>query len=323
MKRIILAILTVLALGIYENANAQQLPRYTQYMFNKMVLNPGYTGSNEGLSLTALYRTQWVNIDGAPTSITLSGHSPLGDQKKIGLGGYLEYDQIGVHNQINAFAAYSYKFILGESRLSLGLQGGISYLASNYQNVEGNSYIIPGIDIPFQNNEQRLLPNFGLGLYYYQPNLFYVGAAIPYLLNNNLRDPLVDPARTPHQDRHYNFMAGLVFGNDVKISPSTLIKIVPSQAPIQFDMNLMASLKEKIWLGVSYRFAAGNESKPLESESINGIIAFQMKQLRIGYAYDYTISALDAFAMPLGSHEITLNYDMKGKGVRYYTPRHF
>lgn len=323
MRKIILALAILIGTAYTLDVKAQQDARYTQYMFNKMALNPGYTGSNEGLSIAALYRTQWVNIDGAPTSVTLSAHAPLGDAKKIGLGGFLEYDNIGVHQQVNAFAAYSYKFILGESRLSIGLQGGISYRASNFTNVDGNSMVVTSIDNPFLNDERRLLPNFGVGLYYYKPNSFYVGAAAPHLLNNNLRDDDPTISRTPHQERHYNFMGGMVFGRDFKIMPSALVKLVPSQAPVQFDANVLLSLKEIIWLGASYRFAVGNTDNALESESVNAIVAFQVKQLRIGYAYDYTLSDLGAFAMPLGSHEVSISYDMKGKGVRYYTPRHF
>ena len=41
---------------------AQQEPQYTQYMYNKLPINAGYTGSREVLSVRALYRNQWSGL---------------------------------------------------------------------------------------------------------------------------------------------------------------------------------------------------------------------------------------------------------------------
>ncbi len=330
MKKILLVALTLcLGIGVSSSVEAQQDARYTQYMFNKLVLNPGYTGSTEALSLTALYRTQWVNIEGGPTSVSLSAHSPLGTDKKIGLGGHLQLDQIGVHRKVDLFLSYAYKFILGESRLAIGVQGGVGYLTSDYTSVTGNNLVNTAIDPVFQENESILLPNFGVGLYYYRPNKFYLGASAPHLLKSEIRtfdvpDNTGTIIKVPHQERHYNIMGGLVFGKALKIKPSVLLKWVPNQAPIQLDANLMFLLRDALWFGLSYRNAIGNTDNTLQAESLDFIVAFQLKQgLKIGYAYDYTLSDLQQFAMPLGSHEIMLGFDMKGKGVRYHTPRYF
>jgi hypothetical protein len=50
-------------------SNAQQHPMYSQYMFNMMNINPAYAGSRGVVSATALYRNQWVNIEGAPQTL--------------------------------------------------------------------------------------------------------------------------------------------------------------------------------------------------------------------------------------------------------------
>ena len=91
MKKIYLATLLAL-LGLAE-ASAQQDPHYTQYMYNMNVINPAYAGSKENLSIGLLYRKQWVDIDGAPSTGTFSGHSPVG--KNVGLGLSAITDQIG------------------------------------------------------------------------------------------------------------------------------------------------------------------------------------------------------------------------------------
>ncbi len=322
MKQFILA--AVLLLSISFVAMAQRDARYTQYMFNQQMINPGYTGSADWLSFTGIGRLQWAGIEGAPKTAGLSVHTPLGRYKKFGIGGYVEHDRIGVHNQTNAFASYAYKFILGESRLAIGLQGGVAYLRSDFTQVKGNENIDITIDNAFADNQRNLLPNFGLGLYLYQPNKYYLGVSAPHLLNNNLRsdDGVTTIAR---QYRHYYAMGGVVIGNeDFRVRPSFLVKMVPTQAPIQLDANLMFLLKEVLWFGASYRTAFGNSDPFAQSESINGILAFQFPMgLKLGYAYDYTLSKLSNFTS--GSHEVMVGLDLKDpKGMgRFVTPRYF
>lgn len=320
MKRALL-VLALFAIGS-ASASAQQMARYSQYMFNQMVFNPAYTGTTEGLNLTAIGRMQWVNIKGAPNTVSLSGHSPIGVDKKIGVGAYLEYDEIGVHRQTSAMLGYSYKFLVGESRISLGINGGLSMLQSNYTQLTGNELINIGIDPIFANDETRLLPNFGLGIYWYRPNRFYLGVSAPQLLETKLRDGDAGVEKIAHQFRHYFLTAGMVVGSgNFKVRPSILVKAIPSNAPVQIDGSLMFLISDTFWIGGSYRSAVGGNAG-FASESIDLIAAFALKNgLKIGYAYDYTLSDLQSYTS--GSHEIMISYDLRGQGVRYHTPRYF
>ena len=56
---------------------AQQEPYNTMFAFNKLPVNPGYTGGKDVLSIRALYRHQWVNLPGNPQTINFNIHSPL------------------------------------------------------------------------------------------------------------------------------------------------------------------------------------------------------------------------------------------------------
>ncbi|MEZ4738824.1 MAG: type IX secretion system membrane protein PorP/SprF [Flavobacteriales bacterium] len=67
----------VLALSVSTAMLAQQDPQFTQYMFNMLSLNPAYAGSADRVELKALSRHQWVGFEGAPTTQTLTVHSPL------------------------------------------------------------------------------------------------------------------------------------------------------------------------------------------------------------------------------------------------------
>ncbi len=320
MKKIVLAFALFAFWGL--GAKAQQMARYSEYMFNQLVFNPGYTGSTEGLSITGIGRKQWVNIKGAPSSVALSAHSPLGEEKKIGVGGFFEYDEIGVHKKTDFFVTYSYKFLMGENRLSIGVDAGLSMLQSNFSQLTGNELIELGSDLIYAQDMRRMMPNFGLGLYFYRPNRYYIGASAPQLLESKLRDGIESIDKIAHIYRHYYFTAGGILGNkNFRVRPSVLVKAVPVGAPTQTDLSLMFLIQDAFWLGGSYRMAFGG-GQSFESESLDFIAAFQLKNgLRIGYAYDLTLTELSNYTS--GSHEIMIGYDLRSKGVRYHTPRYF
>jgi type IX secretion system PorP/SprF family membrane protein len=300
-----------------NDAFAQQDARYSMYMFNGMYLNPAYTGSTGSGSFAAFYRKQWVNIEGSPQTMSLSAHSPFGKRQQYGLGGYLEYDEIGVHQRITGYGAYAYRFKLPIGALALGVQGGVQYLRSNFTDITPEE-VITNPDPVFQENSSVLLPNFGLGIWFNTPS-FFAGLSAPHLINNKLNDGQPNVTTIGRQYRHYLFNTGVVLkaGNSVKFVPSILVKAIPQNAPVQFDANLSLFLMDMLWVGSSFRFE--NKFTP---ESVNAIVGFQFGNgLRLAYAYDYTLSSLNNFTS--GSHEVTLGYDMKKKVERLITPRYF
>ena len=55
-----------------NNVIAQQEPMFSQYMFNLSHINPAYAGNRATNNITALFRKQWLGIEGAPTTGSLS-----------------------------------------------------------------------------------------------------------------------------------------------------------------------------------------------------------------------------------------------------------
>ena len=109
-------------------AYAQQDPQYTQYMYNTLVVNPGYTGSTGNLEANLLHRTQWVGIDGAPQTQAFSIHAPVFNEK-IGLGLSAVNDKIGPANEVYVDANFSYSINVGlESKIAFGLKAGARVL---------------------------------------------------------------------------------------------------------------------------------------------------------------------------------------------------
>ena len=133
MKRLILLFLLIIAITF--SSMGQQRPIQSLYMFDPLLLNPAFAGTQVQLSTTTIYRNQWVNFPGAPKTFTLSTHTGF-KQNRVGLGLIAGKDQIGIHDESSLYFAYSYKLPLSRfdksASLSFGLQGGFNALRSDY-----------------------------------------------------------------------------------------------------------------------------------------------------------------------------------------------
>lgn len=304
----------VLACLFSTSLRAQQDAQYTQYMFNSLVINPAYAGTRDAISLTAIYRHQWAGFDGAPRSFSASIHSPVAD--KMGVGFFLETDKIGVHNRVSAYGSYAYRIPTSEkTQLSIGLDAGILYYTSNWADAPNPSN--PN-DPQLANNVSNVIPNFGLGAYWYGDR-YFVGFSVPHLLSNRLDDTDLLNYVSKY-DMHYFLTGGYVFdmGESVKCKPTVLLKSVPSKAPLEADFNLNFLFKDTFWAGIGYHTGSG----------IAAILQYEFaNNLRLGYAYDFNLNGLSNTNS--GSHEIMLGWDFarakkspKDKG-KVLSPRYF
>ncbi|WP_051633361.1 PorP/SprF family type IX secretion system membrane protein [Thermonema rossianum] len=303
--------LSALLLAGWGSLRAQQDAMFTQYMFNMLAINPAYAGSHDVVSFTGLFRKQWVGIEGAPTTATLSADFPLWNER-LGGGVNIVHDQIGVMQTTGLYASYAYRIKFSEkARLSMGLQAGMSYFVANYQDAQSTNYYDPAL----ASNVTRALPNVGAGLWYHTDK-FFAGFSVPHLLNNSLTENQslnaggADEAR---QYRHYFFTTGYVFDLSpvIKLKPWILAKSVEG-APLQFDLNANVWFHERVGVGVSYR----------SGDSVDGLFQFQLNnQWLLGYAYDYTLSNLGRYNT--GSHELMLRYQFSTKKDKIISPRFF
>ena len=167
----------VLALGACTAMLAQQDPQFTQYMFNMLSLNPAYAGSADRVELKGLTRHQWVGFEGAPTTQTLTVHSPLMFES-VGIGGTIMRDTHGPVTQYTFMADIAYRIFMGDAKLAFGLKGGLNYLQGEFANLNP----LDGGDQVFQQNvNTKLDPQFGFGVMYYSDR-YYIGLSTPKLL---------------------------------------------------------------------------------------------------------------------------------------------
>ena len=292
-----------------EYSNAQQLPQFTQYMYNTIAINPAYAGSRNALSVVGLNRNQWAGFDGGPQTQTLSVHSPLRNEK-VGLGFSLINDKSGYENFTYAFADFSYTIKASDAvNVSFGLKAGMTYykLAEElYNATEVNQ------DPYFNDKLNRWNSNFGAGILFHS-NKWYAGLSIPKMINHDLNN---DTEFAALERVHYYAIGGYVFdlNENLKLKPSFMVKYTKG-APISTDLTANFLFNEKFWLGGSYRFNG-------EQKAIGALVDFQVTdQFRVGYTYEIPTGEIRPYTS--GSHEILLMYEFKFMKRKQKSPRYF
>jgi type IX secretion system PorP/SprF family membrane protein len=280
------------------------------YMFNGLAINPAYAGSRERPTIVAVYRHQWTGFEGAPRTAVLSGHAPLLNDK-IAIGGTLCSDNISVFNNITLNFDYAYRLRFKNpkaGKLSIGMNVTLNNYRARWTDITPNDAVDPSF---LASDESILTPNFGAGVYYYTEK-FYAGVSIPRFINMSLKDDasLEGTDEIAREWKHYFYTIGAVFdiGKHVKFRPSVLLKHVKN-APFEADINVGFLFKEAFWIGGGYR----------TGDAAIFIAEYDFaKGIRIGYAYDYTVTELNDYTS--GSHEIMVGYEFQNKDT-YLTPR--
>ncbi len=307
MKRIVQNLTLLSLLMISVTLCAQQDPHYTQYMFNTMSVNPAYVGSKGHGVINLLGRAQWVGVDGAPQTQSLSYDTPIG-YSGVGLGINLVNDVIGPSRETSIDANVSYTVrTTDEANLAFGMK-----LGGRLFNIDWTKGIYRDKDdLQLAAPINRFLPTIGAGVYYYTNN-WYVGLAVPNILRTEHYDDVSGGGSVAVERMHYFFIAGYVFNlsDSVKFKPALLTKAV-SGAPLSLDVSANFLFNEKFRLGVAWRW----------DDSISGMLGFQVsRSLQIGYAYDLTTSNYSNYNS--GTHEILLRYELfKPQTVK--SPRFF
>jgi type IX secretion system PorP/SprF family membrane protein len=303
----------VLLLLFAWNAEAQQDPHYTQYMYNMNVVNPAYAGSKESISGALLYRQQWAGLEGAPKTATFSIHSPVG--KNVGLGLSAISDKIGPVEENNLYGDFSYTVNLGvESKLAFGLKAGATFQKIGLLSDIGNGYTQDPGDFAFDENSNNIKLNIGSGLFFYT-NKFYAAFSVP----NMLKSKHLDITRNGQElnfgseTLHYFLTSGYVFdlSANTKFKPSAMLKSA-FDAPTSLDCSANFLFFEKYEVGATYRL----------DDSFGAMVNFAVTpSIRIGYAYDHVISDIKGTAP--SSHEFMLLFDLNLSKKVSVSPRFF
>jgi type IX secretion system PorP/SprF family membrane protein len=273
---------------------AQQDPQFTQYMFDRLSVNPGFAGTTGSICATALLRQQWTGFDGAPKTGLFNVHMPV-SKISSGIGVTVTLDELGQQQNTNARLHYSFHRKINQGTLGIGVYAGLASrtLGRDWVAIDP---VADDLAIPI-NGANNSGFDLGAGIYYVHPK-FWLGLSSTQLPETEFPDVSIKNVR------HYYAQGGydLELGGDPKyvLQPSTLIKT--DGTSMQVDLNATFLYNKTVWLGVSYR----------TEDAIAPMIGYQQAVsdgngfVRIGYSYDLTTSELRNYSS--GSHEIMLSY---------------
>ena len=289
MKKVFLYIL-LLCYPLFTEAQLHTLS--DQYVFNGLAINPAYSGSEDALSATLMYRSQWVGFKGAPKTLTAAIHSPLGNEH-VALGLLVLNDQIGVNSETSIMGNYAYLIEMGEGKLSFGVGVGVTLLDVDWNKLEATDF--NDLEL-LESSEQLANPNFSAGIYYHSKKLFY-GISIPFFLSYAYSSSTkkID-LKNDISQYNYHLIGGYTFDVNptLKIQPSALIKYHADNA-FQVDVSSMFIMYDKIWMGLTYR----------SNDAVASIFQLAItNQVRVAYSYDFDISKTGSYHR--SSHEVML-----------------
>ena len=295
-------------------------PQYTQYMYNIGSFNPAYVGTTENTEIIALYRAQWIDIEGAPRTLRLGTNIPWANERN-GMGFNVVSDQLGPTTQTFLNAAYSFQINVSEyTKLSFGLNAGGALLDVDF--TKGN---FEDPNEPLLTNQvfNEFFPTVGAGVFLYE-DTWYLGASIPNFLTGAVSE---EAASLINDKIQFNMIGGYVFelSDQLKFKPAFLAHVVQG-LPLRFDLSANFLMNNVFTAGAAYRV----------NNAVSGLVGFQVSNgLFIGYSYDYNTNNLGQYNQ--GSHEMILRFALgagdgsnankpdrrKGKPKQIDTPRFF
>ena len=289
-------------------AFAQNDVQFTHFMFNKMGYNPAFAGYDDALSIGAIYREQWLGIDGAPRSIRAQAHTPFA-KDRCGIGLSIVSDKIGWANTNTAELSYAYRLPVGKNRLTFGLSGRLENMGVDWTQAVGVAASDSGLPV---GETSLTTPNFGAGVTFSGEH-FYVSASIPQFLENS-NSKFSEAANDDFEyTRTTYLMAGTEFTLSPKVDfmPTALVSYNPN-APVDVDVNLGFMFINTFYTGLTYRL----------DDSFDVLLMYQLTpQFRVGGAYDFTTSGLSDKTP--GSFEFMANYifnydDERIRNLRFF-----
>ena len=288
--RIVTVIFLFIVLCINTIAQEKAL-LYSHYSFNGLAINPAYAGSQDVLSVSISHRSQWMGFEGAPSYNIFGVHTPL-KNTKMGLGLLVMNESIGLRKYTGFYLNYAHRLTLGKGKLALGLKGGLS--TGKFEPVDlGNDDNIFG-----EKTSSYLLPNFGIGVYYYSRR-FYAGLSVPLILGYETNETGEVTAYHDFNKYAYYFTTGITFNlaTNWQLQPSGFIEYDKAGGPV-VDGGLSLLYKDLLRVGGSYR----------SKQALVMLLDYKVTyQLRVGIAYDYGLNEINEYNR--NSFEIALEYN--------------
>ncbi len=275
------------------NLEGQQLPHFSQYMFNDFLLNPAVAGVSDYYQIRTNHRFQWVGMTDPPLTNSIAFYGPHSTMD-MGFGGSVYTDITGPTSRTGVSGSYAYNITLTKDmRLSMGLS-----MSMLQYRVDGTQLTPKDpTDIYIQGVvSTSYVPDAAVGAYLYGDQ-FYAGISAFQLLNNKIKI-FDDNTGLNRLKSHVYFTGGFHFDldRDWSLEPSAIV-MVSAPRQIKFEVSTKLEWIEMLWLGLGYRY----------HEAITVLAGYNYNdKFYFGYAYDIGITELRKYNM--GSHEIMIGY---------------
>jgi type IX secretion system PorP/SprF family membrane protein len=292
MKKKLLLLTTSIAV-FSCNLFSQQDKLITHFIYDKMSINPGETGLDDGICATTMYRNQWDKVNGAPNSAILNVEANLTRFFPGGLGISFYHDAIGFSRQNNVLLNYSYPLSLGNAgTLGIGIGVGIVNFGMNPEWVPPTTAVDNSLPVGF--SATNLDMNFGL---YFKGNDFFAGISSTHLNESLLKKPAGLVSNEYQVARHYYLMGGKKFRNVGPGDIDAQLLVRTDMVKYSADVNVRYIWKNIAYGGLTYRTI----------DAIGLMVGWiPIKNFTIGYSYDITTNKLSSVSR--GSHEMLLRY---------------
>ncbi len=271
---------------------AQGYPVLSNYYMDRHSINPAYAGYNKHLTSSLYYKNNWFGFPGSPKTGFFSAHTPVFGSSALGV--LCVFDQLAIKANNKFYLDYVYRISFAESSLAFGLRGGIEQVKFDWSAIESVEPKDPVFSSP---DELYSMPNFGLGILY-NANNYYIGISVPEILTYQ-QDEYSKPGTSYNDFQYYQFImtSGLVYPvRNTTFSPSSMV-CYSAKYGFYADLFLKAGFSDIFSVGAGYRFG----------QSMIFFVEYPVnKQLRIGYAFDYSTTKLSHYSY--GSHEIMVNF---------------
>jgi len=298
-------ILQILFLFLPYFALAQNDLQFSHFMYNESMFNPAATGNSDKIIASLVARQQWMGVNNPPSTQFLNIHAFM-NKIKGGLGLTVINDRIGFENTLNLKLNYAYHLrISGTVSLSGGLSAGFVN-----KKLDGSKLVYEQGNDPHAvvTGTNAFSPDFGGGMEF-KTSKITAGASSTHISQSIKNSTVfVNP-------RHYFLYAKYKIKVDTNFSVIPALLVKSSGFISQYELNATAVYKEKISLGITYRY----------KESFVGLVGLSITDaIFIGYSYDYNVRPIKSYSS--GSHEIMLQARLRGfnnkkqdyKSVRFF-----
>jgi len=319
---------TLFGMVILFSVNAQDI-QFSQYYNSPLYLNPGFVGITPQQRVTAIHRVQWPNLPQAFTTYAAS-YDIFVDELRSGFGMLLTNDRMGSAgwNSTTVGLLYSYKVRLSEKWVfSPGLNfsyGTNGIDRSRLRLGDGLEFERDGEYYSIDPDQDRLgrqnYFDFGSGALFYT-RAFWFGAAFHHMNQPNL-SLIGDESRLPMKQTYHlgwriNLAGGVPRSASYRVSyltPSAMFRI-QGDTFTQFDLAINYHI-DPVSIGFAYRGQPWkkNVANLMQNDAFVMQLGLYMKNLTIGYSYDFTVSSLQTTSG--GAHEISLIYEFSTKPVQ-------